>query len=401
MSSATDSVSPASSASAKLQAIRWQRPRLSILNQLLLPHASEYIDVNTSALGHYAIVSMQTRGAPAIAIVAALSLAAEVSQMTFGSSQEAHDFISAKLDYLATSRPTAVNLFDAVTKLKRVIKEALEASSGVDVAAAYVDAAERMLAADVQDNQNIGRFGAEYIEAGHRAAAKDSSGEGSGAMIKVLTHCNTGALATAGHGTALGIIRSLYQKPGSVLEHVYFTETRPYNQGARLTAYELLCENIPSTLVCDSAVSALLRQDPSIRAIIVGADRVAANGDTANKIGTYQLAITARHHGREFIVAAPSTSVDLMVAGGRDIVIEERDPEEITLAAGFVKEALVQRDELVRETLCVAPRGTGAWNPSFDVTPAELISAIVTEKGVFVKKEGATEYDLAAALQQQ
>ncbi|KAJ1947097.1 S-methyl-5-thioribose-1-phosphate isomerase [Kickxella alabastrina] len=379
------SAQSAQTASAKLLAIKWQRPHLSILNQLLLPHASEYIDIKTSADGHHAIVSMQTRGAPAIAIVAALSLAAEVSQQQFDTAQQAYDFIMGKLDYLATSRPTAVNLFDAITKLKRTIKISLDSQE--DVAVAYVDAAEAMLATDVADNQSIGRNGARFIEESSEAVGK----------IKVLTHCNTGALATAGHGTALGIIRSLYQKPESILEHVYFGETRPYNQGARLTAYELLCEEIPSTLVCDSAVSALLRSDPTIVAIIVGADRVAANGDTANKIGTYQLAITAKFHGRAFIVAAPTTSIDLAVASGKGIVIEERDPNEITAASGFVQTSL-EAGKLVRETLCVAPKGTAAWNPSFDVTPAELITAIVTEKGVFVKGQDATEYDLVASI---
>ncbi|KAJ2783610.1 S-methyl-5-thioribose-1-phosphate isomerase [Coemansia interrupta] len=394
-----------SPADAKLEAIRWDRPRLSILDQLLLPHASEYVDIATSADGHRAIVSMQTRGAPAIAIVAALSLAAEISRRDFGSAQQAHDFIVDRLDYLATSRPTAVNLFDAVAKLKAVAASALAsqspAATGASVALAYVDAAEQMLAADVRDNRAIGSHGARYIAA--RALA-----QGAGAF-KLLTHCNTGALATAGHGTALGIIRSLHQgahMPAAaaasaageaVLDHVYFGETRPYNQGARLTAYELLCEGIPSTLVCDSAVSALLRSDPSIVGVVVGADRVAANGDTANKIGTYQLAIAARFHGREFIVAAPSTSVDLGLASGEGIVIEERDPAEITRAEGFVREAL-EDGRMVRQTLCVAPEGTRAWNPSFDVTPAELISAIVTEKGVFVKTPGATTYDLAKCL---
>ncbi|KAJ1643480.1 S-methyl-5-thioribose-1-phosphate isomerase [Coemansia asiatica] len=376
-----------SSASAKLLAIRWNRPHLSILNQLLLPHVSEYIDIRSSTAGHHAIASMQTRGAPAIAIVAALSLAAEVSQKRFSTAIEARDFITERLDYLATSRPTAVNLFDAVTKLKRlVVEEARVAETGDQVVAIYVDAAEVMLAKDVQDNRAIGSNGAEYIE---RMAGELGVGR-----IKVLTHCNTGALATAGHGTALGIIRSLYQKSGSILEHVYFGETRPYNQGARLTAYELQCEEIPATLVCDSSVSFLLKRDPSIVAIIVGADRVARNGDTANKIGTYQLAIAAKYHGRLFIVAAPSISVDMGIGSGEDIVIEERGQEEITMASGFVGDKVAQ-GVLERETLCVAPLGTRAWNPSFDVTPAELVSAIVTEKDVFVKAPGKNVFDLA------
>ncbi|KAJ2502139.1 S-methyl-5-thioribose-1-phosphate isomerase [Coemansia sp. RSA 1972] len=213
--------------------------------------------------------------------------------------------------------------------------------------------------------------------------------------VRMLTHCNTGTLATAGYGTVLGIVRALHAQ-GS-LDRVYFTETRPYNQGARLTAYELLTEEIPAQLVCDSAVSALLRSDPMIRAIVVGADRVAANGDTANKIGTYQLAITARHHGCQFIVAAPTTSVDLHTKSGADIVIEERNEAEILVQTGFKRQGVLE-DRLERVEVQVAPVGTRAWNPSFDVTPAELISAIVTERGVVVKQPGASEFDMAGHM---
>ncbi|KAJ2813540.1 S-methyl-5-thioribose-1-phosphate isomerase [Coemansia furcata] len=378
-----------SNSASKLQAIRWARPRLDILDQLLLPHASTYIDICSSADGHRAIATMQTRGAPAIAIVAALSLAAEL----LGSSREkvsqlnteaASAFIEERLDFLATSRPTAVNLFDAIRKLKAVVRNA--ATNNDDVVGAYVSAAEAMLAADVADNQAIGRLGAEFIR--QRATGNE---------LKVLTHCNTGALATAGHGTALGIIRSLHNSEKS-LDHVYFSETRPYNQGARLTAYELLVEEIPATLVCDSAVSALLRSDPSIRAIVVGADRVARNGDTANKIGTYQLAITAKFHGRDFIVAAPTTSIDLDLASGAGIVIEERSQDEVLTTEGYDIESVLSGGELKRAAVRVAPVGVNAWNPSFDVTPADLITAVVTEKGVFVKAEGTKEFDLLQSL---
>ncbi|KAJ1987837.1 S-methyl-5-thioribose-1-phosphate isomerase [Coemansia spiralis] len=346
---------------SKLQAIRWSRPKLTILNQLELPHKTEYIEIADSTAGHYAITTMQTRGAPAIAIVAALSLAAEVSMMGPSDNGEMAMHINTRLDYLKTSRPTAVNLFDAIAKLKRVVREAQGS-----VAEAYVCAAEQMLEADIRDNKMIGEHGARFIQ---------SLGTGK----KVLTHCNTGALATAGHGTALGIVRTL--KP----PHVFYTETRPYNQGARLTGYELLVEQIPATLVCDSAVSALLQRDPTIVAIVVGADRVARNGDTANKIGTYQLAITAKYHNRAFVVAAPMTSIDLELSEGKGVVVEERSEEEITWAGG-------RR---------VVPEGTRAWNPSFDVTPACLISAIVTERGVFTKNEGEDVYDLATQVPQE
>ncbi|KAJ2335084.1 S-methyl-5-thioribose-1-phosphate isomerase [Coemansia sp. RSA 2681] len=380
-------MSSVSSNTTALQAIRWARPHLAILDQLLLPHASSYIDIGSSADGHRAIATMQTRGAPAIAIVTALSLAAELLSSNNDSQLNANDnaaasFINQRLDYLATSRPTAVNLFDAIRKLKATVLDAL--TSGNNVVAAYVSAAEAMLAADVADNQAIGRFGAKFISSG---------GEAEG-LLKVLTHCNTGALATAGHGTALGIVRSLHADGD--LEHVYFTETRPYNQGARLTAYELLVEEIPATLVCDSAVSSLLRSDPTIRAIVVGADRVARNGDTANKIGTYQLAIAAKFHGRQFIVAAPTTSIDLELESGAGIVIEERSQDEVLVTEGFAADSIADQSNALkkRAAVRVAPLGVNAWNPSFDVTPADLISAIVTEKGVFVKDDGASEYDL-------
>ncbi|KAJ2762594.1 S-methyl-5-thioribose-1-phosphate isomerase [Coemansia sp. BCRC 34490] len=401
------------STNSKLQAIRWEHPRLLILNQLLLPHASEYVEIRNSEDGHRAIATMQVRGAPAIAIVAALSLAAEVLALCNNNdnsnNESVAELICSKLDYLGTSRPTAVDLFKAIASLKATVADALQKEEEVDIGQTYVDNAVAMLDRDVAANNRIGENGAEFIKT--QSEKEDCSSNGGGEGVKVLTHCNTGALATAGHGTALGIIRSMYHKGIGNLEHVYFTETRPYNQGARLTSYELLTEGIPSTLVCDSAVSALLQSDPSIVAIVVGADRVAANGDTANKIGTYQLAITARHHGRLFIVAAPWTSIDLSLPSGKGIVIEKREENEITTITGFTQKSILAEtsnsgssssgaavDQLQMECIQVAPLGARAWNPSFDVTPASLISAIVTETGVFTKPDGAAEYDLQGAF---
>ena len=186
-----------------------------------------------------------------------------------------------------------------------------------------------MLLSDIADNKVIGKVGAEFLINRHGGS---SSSDG---KFKVLTHCNTGPLATSGYGTALGIIRALTER--NVLFRAYCTETRPYNQGSRLTAFELLQDEIPSTLVCDSAVSFLLRRNPDIRAIVVGADRVAANGDTANKIGTYQLALAAKAHGIDFIVAAPTTSVDLNILSGEEIVVEERNGSEITSVSGLLQ----------------------------------------------------------------
>ncbi|KAF9968721.1 S-methyl-5-thioribose-1-phosphate isomerase [Mortierella alpina] len=379
---------------ATLQAIRYQRGSLDILDQLLLPHETLYISISTLALGHNAIKTMQVRGAPAIAIVAALTLAvvlvnpATAPRLT--TAQGAVDFILESLEYLKTSRPTAVNLFDAAHKLAKGVQEAnSEGVSGAD-----------MLEEDVKDNMNIGKFGAEFILNVWKG----------GNDLRVITHCNTGSLATAGYGTALGIIRALAGQ--GKLSHAYCTETRPYNQGSRLTAYELVYEKIPSTLITDSMASALLAQhSDKIAAIVVGADRVAANGDTANKIGTYQLAITAQYHNVPFIVAAPSTSVDLNIASGKEIHIEVRPEVEVTTLRGPVVELdsiargahavefkKTSADAVMTETIAVAARGIHVWNPSFDVTPAELISAIVTERGVVFKEDGVQSFDMKAFL---
>ncbi|GAA5806650.1 hypothetical protein HPULCUR_012195 [Helicostylum pulchrum] len=241
-----------------LEAIKYTRGNLSILNQLVLPHETIFETVLSVQNGHAAIKSMKTRGAPAIAIVAALSLAVEVNTRAENKEFETVDqvvkFLFESLEYLKTSRPTAVNLFDAAGKLWALIQStAKDAKDPMTVVNAYIDAAEQMLVDDVKDNKNIGKFGAEFIM--DNATDKDH--------ISVLTHCNTGSLATAGWGTALGIIRDLHAN--GKLEHAYCTETRPYNQGSRLTAYELVYEDIPATLICDSMASALLKQNPSVK----------------------------------------------------------------------------------------------------------------------------------------
>ncbi|KAJ3107572.1 S-methyl-5-thioribose-1-phosphate isomerase [Phlyctochytrium planicorne] len=375
---------------------------LKIINQLLLPFESVYEDVKGVEDGHAVIKTMKVRGAPAIAIVAALSLAVELHIQTqhataqpFTSAASASQFIQSKLNHLRTSRPTAVNLFEAAARLEGIAAEASSTANATPatVVEAYLKAAESMLAKDIQDNKNIGKFGAEYILAQNAGASE----------INVVTHCNTGSLATAGWGTALGIIRDL-QATGK-LTHVFCTETRPYNQGGRLTAYELVFEKIPSTLITDSMASALLKQK-KIAAIVVGADRVAANGDTANKIGTYQLAITAKFHGVPFIVAAPSTSIDLNLASGDLIPIEQRSGVEVVRIRGEVVDDegnLKEHDGqkgVVTSTVHIAARGIGVWNPSFDVTPASLISAIATEKGIITKSPGSDVFDVKSFLSQ-
>ncbi|KAH6866507.1 Methylthioribose-1-phosphate isomerase [Alternaria rosae] len=363
-----------------LQAIKYSRGQLEILDQLKLPHAEEYDHIYSSTDAWHAIKEMRTRGAPAIAIVAALALAVELTNMKLSSvAEEVEIFITEKLDYLVTSRPTAVNLADAAGKLRKITKEAAagEGTSGEAVREAYVAAAEKMLVDDVSDNESIGKHGAEWIVKNTEAGKKGP--------VSMMTHCNTGSLATAGYGTALGVIRSLHAD-GS-LKHAFCSETRPYNQGSRLTAFELVHDKIPATLITDSMAAALLRlrgESENIAGIVVGADRVAANGDTANKIGTYSLAILAKHHGVKFLVAAPRTTIDLKTKSGADIVIEERPGQEVTLVKGPRHDG-VTLDLGVVETISIAANGIGVWNPAFDVTPAELIDGIITEVGVVEK----------------
>ncbi|KAK6529836.1 S-methyl-5-thioribose-1-phosphate isomerase [Arthrobotrys megalospora] len=372
-------------ASSTLLAIKYTRGSLEILDQLLLPHQSIYIPVNDVPTAWQAIKSMQVRGAPAIAIVAVLALAVELnnssSSTASDSPKSAVKLIHEKLDYLVTSRPTAVNLADAAGKLKALTQDTLSAQDVTSnlIVTTFIEAAEQMLLKDVEDNKAIGHHGATWIS---NAVGKTSD-------IRVLTHCNTGSLATASYGTALGIIRSLHST--SSLSHAYCTETRPYNQGSRLTAYELVHEKIPATLITDNMAAVLLQQH-NISAIVVGADRVAANGDTANKIGTYQLAILAKFFGVKFVVAAPTTSVDLNTKSGEGIKIEQRPGWEVLVVSGPTvtnnpaKEGgeVVVNVEDVR-SVKQAANGIGVFNPSFDVTPAALIDAIVTENGVVEK----------------
>lgn len=354
-----------------LQSISYNRGSLQLLDQRKLPLETIYLDIRDATDGWHAIKDMVVRGAPAIAIAAALSLAVEVSNLEGfdGTINDAVSYLTMKLDYLVSSRPTAVNLSDAATKLKEVISNAAAtASEAKSVFQAYVDAAEIMLDDDVASNKAIGSFGANFIL--HQQLNNPKK-------LSVLTHCNTGSLATAGFGTALGVIRALHTE--GVLERAYCTETRPFNQGSRLTAFELVHDKIPATLIADSAAAALMK-DGRVNAVVVGADRVAANGDTANKIGTYSLALIAKHHNVPFFVAAPLTSIDLSLSSGKEIVIEERSPKELLNSRGGLGEQ-------------IAASGISVWNPAFDVTPANLITGIITEKGVITKVD-AEDFDI-------
>jgi len=292
-------------------------------------------------------------------------------------------YIDSRLDYLRESRPTAVDLFNAITLLKAAVRaariEGLAHPEAKDaILSAYLEAAEAILSKDLHNNTSIGAFGAAWLEQQYGATPDKK--------LSVLTHCNTGSLATSGHGTALGIIRTLHQR--GLLQHAYCTETRPYNQGSRLTSFELVYEGIPSTLITDSMAAALFalhRESMNIGAVIVGADRVVRNGDTANKIGTYQLAVLARYHGVKFVVAAPTTSIDLETETGAGIKIEERKKEELTQISGAVVNSDGSIDTSKTARVAIADQRIGVWNPAFDVTPHSLIDAIVTEKGTLVK----------------
>lgn len=370
-------------------------------------------------------------------------------------------YIHESLDYLHASRPTAVDLANAITLLKNVSLQAAQApvqepettskhplgvpqavskaalgtttetSQREIVREAYIVAAEKIFRDDYVTNLAIGRHGAEFLRAQELPhllpidvadrprffSSTPPDTEGAASMnyekISVLTHCNTGyvshfhplfpfyytdrlhcsSLATSGHGTALGIIRSLHQM--NYLQHAFCTETRPYNQGSRLTAFELDFEKIPSTLITDSMAGALFfrkRLEKNITAVIVGADRVVRNGDTANKVGTYSLAVLARQHGIKFIVAAPTTSIDLKTLTGQDIKIEDRAQTELTQISGAVVDKDGNVDVKTTARVAIAHQGIDVWNPSFDVTPHAFIDAIVTENGVVVKEEGVFNF---------
>ncbi|OAA53981.1 Initiation factor 2B-related protein [Niveomyces insectorum RCEF 264] len=378
-----------------LEAIRYSRGRLEVLDQLKLPYEHHYDSVSTSEAAFDCIRSMRVRGAPAIAIVAILALAVELhnDHCTSVTPHGTIAYIDERLDFLLKSRPTAVNLFNAIALLKLAVRKVPiddqpDSAAKALVLEAYISTAEDVLEQDLRTNVAIGEIGSDWLQ--KRVEAKPTS------PISVLTHCNTGSLATSGHGTALGIIRSLHS--GNLLQHAYCTETRPYNQGSRLTSFELVFEKIPSTLIADSmagALFALEKERMNICAVIIGADRVVRNGDTANKIGTYSLAVLARFHGVKFMVAAPTTSIDIKTGTGKEIKIEERRKEELTQLSG----PLVRLDGTVDvkhiAKVAIADQQIEVWNPAFDITPFDLIDVIITEKGA-VEKNRDGIFDLTS-----
>ncbi|XP_057330976.1 methylthioribose-1-phosphate isomerase [Microplitis mediator] len=343
-----------------LEAIKYNNGKLEVLDQTLLPAITRYIHVQGVEDGWKVINRMQVRGAPAIAMVGCLSLAVELKNDNYSEKTTVRREVEGKMNYLISARPTAVNIKIAAEQLIKLSNKLYE-DDGVSVQtmiAELLKSIDYMFKKDIDDNRAIGDFGADEI----LKNVLDNK------LVRVLTHCNTGSLATTGYGTALGIVRSLHSR--KKLEQVYCTETRPYNQGARLTAYELVHEKIPGTLICDGMVAALMKSR-KINAVVVGADRVAANGDTANKIGTYQIAILAKHHEVPFYVAAPRTSIDFEIVAGDKIPIEERPEREMTH----------MNDQRI------AAKGIQCWNPAFDVTPGDLITGIITEVGVIKPKD--------------
>jgi len=326
----------------RIRAVEWQDDRLRLIDQRLLPVRHESLVIQTLPDAVHAIREMVVRGAPAIGITAAYAVVLAARARYAESAADWRARIEPDLRMLIEARPTAVNLRWAVERM-----HAFMTGLQGDPVPALLAETQRIHAEDIAANHRMGELGSALIE------------PGSG----VLTHCNTGALATGGYGTALGVVRAAYA--AKRLHAVYADETRPWLQGARLTAWELVQEGIPVTLLADGA-AALLMKEKKVQWAIVGADRIAANGDAANKIGTYSAAIAARHHGVKFMVVAPTSTVDLKTPDGDHIPIEQRSEVEV-LSAGGVR---------------IAPEGARAWNPAFDVTPAALIDAIVTEKGV-------------------
>ncbi|MBY0449950.1 MAG: S-methyl-5-thioribose-1-phosphate isomerase [Cyanobacteria bacterium] len=335
------------------------RLHVLLLDQRQLPGAVVYTRIETAEQMAEAITQMIVRGAPAIGIAGAYGFVLALHEAV-QSNPDATSLL-ASMSLIATrlkaSRPTAVNLAWAVNRLMQVLQEQLAECNPL-VLKAVLEAVQKEALAiheeDYQGNQQMGRFGAALLPKG----------------AKILTHCNAGALATGGYGTALGVVRAAYEADPTI--RVYADETRPRLQGARLTAWELMQDGIPVTLIADSMAAVVMR-DIGIDAVFVGADRIAANGDTANKIGTYQLAISAAAHQVPFYIVAPLSTIDLSLAEGRLIPIEERDPDEVR--------CVVSGDDNDM-TVWLAPQAVPVFNPSFDVTPARYITGVITEKGI-------------------
>jgi len=329
-----------------IQTLEWTQSGVVFIDQTKLPTEEVYVTCSTHQQVADAIRNMIVRGAPAIGVAAAMGIALGVKNSQADNAADLKKEFDEICDTIRRTRPTAVNLFWAIRRMQKKF-ETLRIRPIAQIKQSLIEEARRMHAEDIAANQAMGRHGATLMP---------SSGG-------VLTHCNAGALATAGYGTALGVIRAAVEAGKKI--HVYADETRPFLQGSRLTAWELMKDGIPTTVISDNMAGVMMQQG-KIGAIVVGADRIAANGDVANKVGTYTVAVMAKEHGIPFYVAAPISTVDLDTPDGSKIPIEQRNAREVTHIGG-------------RQ---MTPDGVGIENPAFDVTPAKYVTAIVTERGI-------------------
>jgi len=332
---------------SKIRPIYWENGVSKMLDQTIIPYEYKYVDIKTGQQMFDAIRTMIVRGAPAIGIAGAhgIVLYAIEGSSKYNNIADYKQWLIEKCDYMSTSRPTAVNLMWACSEQKKIIE-----NSKSDIEGLIKELTEKAVEIekdDIERCKKIGDFGAEVVPKG----------------ATILTHCNAGALATGGYGTALGVVRSAYAKDNTI--QVFADETRPRQQGARLTTFELVEDGIPVTLITDGMCSYFMSKG-MIDMVVVGADRIAANGDAANKIGTYTVAIAAKYHNVPFYVAAPLSTIDISIKSGKEIPIEERSHEEVTHING--------------KRICA--EGVNVINPGFDVTPHELIAGIITEKGI-------------------
>ncbi len=332
-----------------IKTVEWTDEGVVMIDQRLLPTEEKYLTLRSCEEVAEAIKQMVVRGAPAIGVSAAMGLALGTKQAVGTSVEDLQQDFDYFCDIMSRTRPTAVNLFWAIERMRETFRRARAEGADTDqIKQRLVEEAQAIFHEDIESNRRLGRFGGELIPDGST----------------VLTHCNAGALATAGdYGTALGVVRGARDMGKRVA--VLADETRPFLQGARLTAWELQKDEIPVTVITDNMAGHIMKKG-EVDCVVVGADRIAANGDTANKIGTYMVAVLARQHDIPFYVAAPVSTVDLSLPTGEEIPIEERDQREVTHL----------RDQRL------APEGVAAHNPAFDVTPANLVTAIITDRGV-------------------
>ena len=329
-----------------IQTLEWTSRGVVFIDQTKLPTEEVYVICTTHQQVADVIRNMVVRGAPAIGVAAAMGIALGVKNSKAENGADLKKEFDQICEIIGQTRPTAVNLFWAIRRMTEKF-ENLRIRPIAQIKEALIEESQRMHAEDIAANQAMGR---------HGAALMPASGG-------VLTHCNAGSLATAGYGTALGVIRAAVEAGKKI--HVYADETRPFLQGSRLTAWELMKDGIPTTVISDNMAGVMMQQG-KIEAIVVGADRIAANGDVANKIGTYSVAVLAKEHNIPFYVAAPFSTIDLETADGSKIPIEQRNPKEVTHIAGKQ----------------MTPDGVQIENPAFDVTPAKYVTAIVTERGI-------------------